>query len=32
MAENGFVQLDDNTPGLGLSLKTEFLNDFNIIG
>ena len=31
VAENGFVQLDDNTPGLGLTLKTEFLDQFNII-
>jgi hypothetical protein len=29
-AENGFLQLDDNTPGLGLSLKTEYLDHFNI--
>ena len=28
----GFKQLlDDNKPGLGLTLKTEFLKDFNII-
>ena len=32
VAENGFLQLDDNTPGLGLTLKTEFLDQFNIIG
>ena len=31
VAKDGFVQLDDNTPGLGLTLKTEFLKDFNII-
>lgn len=31
VAKDGFIQLDDNTPGLGLTLKTEFLNDFNII-
>ena len=31
VAENGFVQLDDHMPGLGLTLKTEFLDQFNII-
>ena len=31
VAENGFVQLDDNTPGLGLTLNTEFLDQFNIV-
>ncbi|MES2999874.1 MAG: L-rhamnonate dehydratase [Pseudomonadota bacterium] len=31
VAKEGFLQLDDNTPGLGLTLKTEFLGDFNII-
>ena len=31
VAENGFVQLDDNKPGLGLTMKTEFLDQFNII-
>lgn len=31
VAENGFVQLDDNKPGLGLMMKTEFLDQFNII-
>ena len=31
VAENGFLQLDDNKPGLGLTLKTEFLDQFNII-
>jgi hypothetical protein len=31
-AENGFLQLDDNKPGLGLTLKTEFLDQFNITG
>lgn len=31
VAKDGFIQLDDNIPGLGLTLKTEFLNDFNII-
>jgi L-alanine-DL-glutamate epimerase-like enolase superfamily enzyme len=31
VAENGFLQLDDDTPGLGLSLKTKFLDQFNII-
>jgi L-alanine-DL-glutamate epimerase-like enolase superfamily enzyme len=32
VADNGFLQLDDNKPGLGLTLKTEFLKDFDIIG
>ncbi len=31
VAGKGFLQLDDNKPGLGLTLKTEFLKDFNII-
>ena len=30
VAENGFLQLDDNTPGLGLTLKTDYLDQFNI--
>jgi L-alanine-DL-glutamate epimerase-like enolase superfamily enzyme len=29
-AENGFLQLDDNLPGLGLTLKTEYLEHFTI--
>ena len=31
VAENGFVQLDDSKPGLGQTLKTEFLDPFNIV-
>ena len=31
VADKGFLQLDDNKPGLGLTLKTEFLDQFNII-
>jgi len=31
-AENGFLQLDDNKLGLGLTLKTEYLDQFNIVG
>jgi L-alanine-DL-glutamate epimerase-like enolase superfamily enzyme len=31
VAENGLLQLDDDTPGLGLKLKTEFLDQFDII-
>ena len=30
VAENGFLQLDDRKPGLGLSLKTEYLDQFRI--
>jgi L-rhamnonate dehydratase len=30
VAENGFVQLRDDVPGLGLALKTEFLDQFQI--
>jgi L-rhamnonate dehydratase len=30
-AENGFLQLDDERPGLGLTLKTEFLDQFDIV-
>lgn len=29
--ENGFLQLDDNLPGLGIELSDAHLNDFNII-
>ena len=29
-AENGFLQLDDNVPGLGLSLSDRHLDDFEI--
>jgi L-alanine-DL-glutamate epimerase-like enolase superfamily enzyme len=29
-ADNGFLQLDDNTPGLGLSLNADHLDSFNI--
>ena len=32
VAENGFVQLRDDVPGLGLTLKTEFLDQFVITG
>ena len=32
VAENGFLQLDDHTPGLGLKLRSDYLGDFNIIG
>lgn len=28
---NGFIDLDDNLPGLGLTLSDEYLDDFNII-
>ena len=31
VAENGFLQLDDHKPGLGLTLKTEFLDQFEIV-
>jgi L-rhamnonate dehydratase len=31
IAENGRLQLDDNKPGMGLTLKTEGLEHFNII-
>ena len=31
VAENGRLQLDDNKPGMGLTLKTEGLEHFNII-
>jgi L-rhamnonate dehydratase len=31
VAENGKLQLDDNKPGMGLTLKTEGLEHFNII-
>jgi L-rhamnonate dehydratase len=30
VAENGFLQLDDDKPGLGLTLKTKYLDQFNI--
>jgi L-rhamnonate dehydratase len=31
VAENGFLQRGDHKPGLGLTLKTEFLDPFDII-
>mgnify|MGYP006880145423 FL=1 len=31
VAREGYIDLDDNKPGLGLTLKTEHLKDFNII-
>ena len=31
-AENGFVQLADDVPGLGLTLKTQYLDQFDVIG
>ena len=31
VAENGFLQLDDDKPGLGLTLKTEFLDQFEVL-
>lgn len=31
IAENGRLQLDDNKPGVGLTLKTEYLNSFDIV-
>ena len=30
IAENGFLQLRDDVPGLGLALKTEYLDQFQI--
>ncbi|TIM99086.1 MAG: L-rhamnonate dehydratase, partial [Mesorhizobium sp.] len=29
--DNGFLQLDDNRPGLGLELSDEHLGSFNVI-
>jgi L-alanine-DL-glutamate epimerase-like enolase superfamily enzyme len=29
--QNGFIDLDDKVPGLGLTLETKYLHDFNII-
>ncbi|MGI8635506.1 MAG: enolase C-terminal domain-like protein [Segetibacter sp.] len=31
IAENGFLQLDDNKPGVGLTLKTDYLDQFKIV-
>jgi hypothetical protein len=31
VAENGYIQLDDNVPGLGLTMNTDFLDQFDII-
>ncbi len=28
---NGYIQLDDDKPGLGLEISDEYLSDFNII-
>jgi L-rhamnonate dehydratase len=30
--ENGFLQLSDETPGLGITLSDKHLGEFNIIG
>lgn len=32
VAENGFLQLADDVPGLGLTLKTQYLDQFDVIG
>ena len=29
--ENGFIDLDDNKPGLGLTITDKYKSDFNII-
>lgn len=29
--ENGFIDLDEHTPGLGLTISTKYLDQFNII-
>jgi L-alanine-DL-glutamate epimerase-like enolase superfamily enzyme len=31
VAENGFVQLDDDKPGLGLTLNKEYLDRFDVV-
>ena len=31
VAENGFLQLDDNKPGVGLTLKEDYVDQFKII-
>ncbi len=31
-AENGFLQLANDVPGLGLTLKTQYLDQFDVIG
>ena len=31
VAANGFIDLDDNVPGLGLSLSETYLDDFEIV-
>jgi hypothetical protein len=31
VAVNGFIDLDDTLPGLGLTMNTEHLHDFNIV-
>jgi hypothetical protein len=31
IAENGQLQLDDNKPGMGLSLKNDYLDQFKIV-
>ena len=31
VAENGFIQLDDHKPGLGLTLSTKYLDQFHIV-
>ena len=29
--KNGFIDLDDNKPGLGLTISDKYLDSFNII-
>ena len=29
--KNGFINLDDNTPGLGISINEKYKSDFNIV-
>jgi hypothetical protein len=31
VAENGFLQLRDEVPGLGLKLRTDYLDQFRIV-
>ena len=30
-AENGFLQLDDNTPGLGITISDKHIQNFEIV-
>ena len=32
VAKNGYLDLDENQPGLGINISDKYLNSFDIIG